>query len=341
MSYLLKKKLNQIKKRILRTHVLELTFSELCLYIQYRINKLLNTSVAATRAELKYSLCEVGPGRSRIDPWTLDLILQSKTFLDFGSIENLKIENEIFYFYSRDAKQGIEEAINLKKPIFRDISSLLQNQDAFKALSEKFRHIAQQNNYEITDTAYSTYSVDWKIDSEDKKLLIRLYNTQDWIYLNSEEIWSLVAKAHQDNRLPVLLAPFIHGACFLFFKRIGIIGRSLYRSFINREMPKIAPEKELLELNYSTGRYSSISNDELNEISSLLSQTVPSMYGTLIKSFSKGFSHSEILAQSKSCSDRNMQDQISSLQKVIDLLGISSRHKIRPLIQRYTSYLQS
>jgi len=340
MSYLLKKKISQIKKKIIKRHILELSFSEICLYAQHRISNLLSNSVAASREEIKYNLCEVGPGRSRIDPWTLEIVLQSSTFQSTITLESIDAGNNVFYFRSRDAKQGVEEAIKLKTPILANINALLEKRGVFSNLTETIQNIAQINGYELhNDIYYGEGFVDWELRSEDSNLLIRFYNTRNWIYPNGSEIWSLVLKAHEANLQPIILAPFIHGACFLIFKRVGILGRSLYRSFTAQEMPKMPPEKELLEINYSTGRFVN-SGDDLPEVSSLLERTIPSLSGTLKKTLRKEMPHKELMLASKSCYDRNMQEQLSSLRKISDLLELPSRHKIGSLIQRYNSYLQ-
>lgn len=223
MSYLSKNKVSQIKRKILKKHVLELSFSDICLYAQHRINNLLLSAGAASHNEIKYNFCEVGPGRSRVDPWTLEILLNS-SFFQRSPILQKNIGGEIphFFFRSKDAKQGIEEAIKLKTPLIKEIDALMSQVELFTDLIEVLQNIAEAHSYKLENKFIDKDKqfIDLELHSLEQKILIRLVNNQSWIYPNSNELWSLAIKAHASNLQPIILAPFIHGSCFLIFKRM-------------------------------------------------------------------------------------------------------------------------
>ncbi len=222
MTYLRLKKINAIKKKISRKHVLELPFSEICLYVEHRISKLLSQAIAASKLEIKYNLCEVGPGRSRLDPWTVEIVLNSQLFQKTSFLEKTTVNDILFFSRIKESNLAVKEVIKQKAPLLAKTMDMITEQNISIELLNQFKkspavfHINEEyfdKNKRFLEFAFSI---------NEKDFILRLYNIIDWIYPNSTEIWSLVHKARQNHLQPIMLAPHIHGSCFLILSRGGL-----------------------------------------------------------------------------------------------------------------------
>jgi len=150
----------------------------------------------------------------------------------------------IFARMKRKVTEGIKESVYFK--------------ECLKLLKKEVLKVIDGEGYSVLSSLINDkkhYLEILLISSQPKRrILLRLYNSNEWIYPFSWQIWELFEEARKKECIPVLVAPRIHGSCFPLFKAIGILARATYGLFSEKSIGEIkesvlsADEKKLLSL---------------------------------------------------------------------------------------------
>ncbi len=345
--------------------MLDLPKREICIYVLYRIEELMALGVATSYNEIRYNICEVGPGKRRLDPWSLDIVIKSKFFGRLSTLSQFN-QNEILFFVKESSSSGLvgDDIIKLKTSIIGKIQEIERSNEVYIKLQELIKNTVDRSNSIImsfTKNSKETY-VECQVhhsDVKDWNLLIRFYNIERWLYPDSHEIWSLFAEAFRVKSIPVLIAPRIHGSCFQLFKSIGMFARANYYIFMPDTLSNIissmvtAEEKSILDLSgFKLGRYENIKSElaygEFDILKKLLSVTIPQYHTifceNLVKRFKKlipllNEASNDFFAHTNQA--RKEMDRVKAISKFIEIAKLGRILEIKKMIKRNQRLIKS
>lgn len=364
MKKITQREIKYIKNELWNKRMLDLPIREICIYVLYRIEELVKIGIATSYNEIRYNLCEVGPGKRRLDPWSLDIVIGSR-FLK--RLSNLVFHGQagINFFANKNSPYSlINKIIKLKTNIINEVQKLQRSHAVQENLQGLIIKTVQRNNCIVSNSIKNPEDsfVECEIHHNkiaDRNLLIRFYNTEEWVYPDSNAIWSLFKKAFKIKCIPILLAPHIHGSCFQLFKNLGMFARANYYLFMPDKRNKIIEsitnpeEQRILDLsNFKFGRYESIKSGltygEFHVLTKLLSSTIPKYYDSfsislekmsrkLIPLLSEEFK--EFVVQEKESWEIN--DRINSVRKFIALAKLGRVTELKKMIRRSEKLIRS
>lgn len=216
---------------------------ELYAYIDYRIKNLLWRNIPVCFNELRYNLCEVGPGNRRIDPLLLMVILNSDVFRTRYSIGQQDKSDGVYYYHTE--KPVNEEGQSKKSRIISRVIQMKKSPELYEKIQYLFTKTVEKvctvNNVSINIAEeYIEFKLTYK--DEEKEVLLRYYNSSDWLYVNDKRLWDFFEKASRIKAVPVILCPYMHKSCFSLFKKAGIYGRSLYYCFLDKNVEGVVKD---------------------------------------------------------------------------------------------------
>lgn len=234
------KKIKEIINKLESSSIHQLPFDELLTYAIHRLSSLIGKEYTVSYDELLYRFCEVGPGNRRFDPLTVEILLNSHLVQEYFKEWGVTRKGKWFL-----AKEGsiVDLIFKIKEKVFTAISQSAKTDKLFKLLKTELDAIIKGAGYSILSHAIdkNNDNIEFKIKSKefDKDLLLRFYNTSEWIYPDSWQVWDLFKKASLDASIPLLIAPKIHGACFPLFKATGILARATYGLFSEKSLDEV------------------------------------------------------------------------------------------------------
>jgi hypothetical protein len=357
MKKITKREVKNIKSKLWAKRILDLSSREICIYVLYRIETLMQLAVALSYNELRYNLCEVGPGKRRIDPWALDIVVQSKFFEKLSNLIKRDYSN-LFFFVNKDPPSSLlDNVLETKAKIITKLQSIEQSKEVQENIVELISNTAQRNECTVlksfvnVEHPFAECEISYKKLSS-KNLLIRFYNKGDWIYPDSYEIWDLFQKAFNSRCIPILLAPRIHGCCFQVFKNLGMFARANYYLFIsdkyNTIIESVADTETRRILDFSNlkfGQYENIKSElaygEFQVLTKLLSSTIPKyhesfsvnlerMYKRLIPLLSEDLK--ELFNKKRTYLD--MKERLGFIRKFVNLVPLGKITELKKIIKR-------
>ncbi len=336
-----------IKRKLDSISMLNLDPEEICAYINYRIDKLLEENRELSYYDLRYHLCELGPWKRRIDPFSLEIVLHSKLF-QYISAYKLKTINDIEFIIGASMSDSlIDEEIKLHAIIIDAIKNLTKHPQVLKFVNELLVSNCEARNFKVIDSSinFQEKSIECMISTESifkKNVLIRYHNNGDWIYPESSEIWSLHTKASQINCIPILLAPRIFGSCFQLFKNIGMYGRSNYYIFLpnNFKTSMIVINNNAINLSkYIFSRYETIMKrmeyNIFNELDDLLVKIIPNSAPIFIANYNRKRKTIDSFASDILLNEgRSIKNRLSLLNQLLGAKILKGKN-IRELIKKW------
>ena len=234
------KSVKEVKAKLKRSSVSRLSSAELCVYLSHRLLELISQESIVGCDELLYRLCEVGPGNLRFDPLAVDVFIESK--LCRVLFDKNSIERNGNWFYVKNGHLG--EAISkIKHRIAEVIKENIASKDCSKLLKHEVSKVIRNSGYDVLSCLINDKKqyLEFILTSTKLKgrLLLRFYNSNEWVYPFSWHIWELFQEARKNGCIPILVASRIHGSCFPLFKAIGILARATYGIFSEKNLDEI------------------------------------------------------------------------------------------------------
>jgi hypothetical protein len=191
----------KVKKIVRKRSVNALSRSELSSYLKYRVNNLLKNNGVLTKRELTYLLCEVGPGKMRMDPELLD------------------IAGVAFLIKSKSLQQNNDSKTKSKieKLIVKDVLSSSIKDKISVLLTKCFEEV---NRVKINKKTY------YKCKYKDTPTIILIANGE-WV-MPDNNLSEFLTYAKNHNLQPIIIAKKVHGMLFPLFKLIGVLALSTY-----------------------------------------------------------------------------------------------------------------
>lgn len=350
-----KKRVKEILKKLKHTGTYRFPFADLYIYVGYRLIELIGNEHVVHYDELMYRFCEVGPGNRRFDPLTVDILVNSDIYRKHFQKYAIKRINQ--WFHEEGGGQDTQ-ILKIKEKIFRAIKESSETKKLFDLLKSALEAIFEECGYSTEsflineDKKYLEFKL--KSDKLNSGLLLRFYNTTDWIYPDSWQIWDLLQKAHKEGYISVLIAPRIHGSCFPLFKALGIFARLTYYLFTDQGAHEISngilneDEKRIISYNnISLCKISSLSGGSRHQafdgIKQLLETVVPRYFEAFKLRFDK--TRKKIIpllsAQLKHLLDPESStlkapQRISRIESILNL-RIGHLNILRNLVKRHKS----
>lgn len=291
------KNIKEVKDKLKRSSISRLSSAELCVYLSHRLLELISQESVVGYDELLYRLCEVGPGNLRFDPLTVDIFIESKLCRDL--FDKNSIERRGNWFYAKNGHLG--EAISkIKHRISEVIKESIASKDCSKLLKHEVSKVIRNSGYDVSSCLINDKKqyLEFILTSAKLKgrILLRFYNSNEWVYPFSWHIWELFREAGKNGCIPVLVASRIHGSCFPLFKAIGILARATYGIFSEKNLDEITDkvldgtEKALLSFHkISPGRINRLSKESASQglegLEQLLGTVVPANFESFKKRF--------------------------------------------------------
>ncbi len=277
---MIKEPMKQLK--ITKTHIREilddlsqksvftLSLNDLCIYAIYRIEKLVTKEHIVHYDEIRYRLCEIGPGNRRFDSLVLAIILESDFFQRKAYTNIIREKN----WFSDQKMDLIKNQLSLKTKVIEEIYHASISDQVLEKLKKACAIIFKECGYKqieylkITNKNYLEFKINHSSNTKNN-LLLRFYNTPEWIYPDSWQIWDLFETAYKKKCIPVLIAPRIHGACFQLFKTLGMFARANYYIFTDKTMKEIKTivlkKKKTSLPNLSLGKFEPLNADNFEK----------------------------------------------------------------------------
>jgi len=291
------KNIKEVKDELKRSSISRLSSAELCVYLTHRLLELISQESVVGCDELLYRLCEVGPGNLRFDPLTVDVFIESKLCRDL--FDKNSIERRGNWFYIKNGHLG--EAISkIKHRISEVIEESIASKDCLKLLKHEVSKVVRNSGYDVSSCLINDKKqyLEFILTSAELKgrILLRFYNSNEWIYPFSWQIWEIFQEAGKKGCSPVLVAPRIHGSCFPLFKAIGILARATYGIFSEKNLDEITnkvldnTEKDLLSFHkVAPGKIYHLSKEsaakDLEGLEQLLGTVVPAYFESCKRRF--------------------------------------------------------
>lgn len=210
-----------------------------------------------------------------------------------------------FFFRGNSSSYLVKNITRLKARKIKRTHELAVSEKVQEALRELMISTAQTNSCPVSNAVINRRNAFVECQVHHPKIagrniLIRLYNTHEWIYPDSSAIWSLISKASKNGCIPVLLAPHIHGSCFQLFKSLGMFGRANHFVFISQRQKGVVESvsvpvgtEKLYLVGFKFGRLENIAAQsaygELPELTELLSSTIPRFYHSFSANLEKTY----------------------------------------------------
>lgn len=357
MKKITKREIKRIKNELWTKRLLDLPPREICIYVLYRMETLMQLAIVLSYNELKYNLCEVGPGKRRIDPWTLNIVLQSKFFKKLSNLVRRDYADFTFFTNKNAPLSLLNGLLDAKAKIMSRLQDLEKSREIQEKIVELISNTTQRNNCAVLNSSINLESpfVECEVSHkklEAKNLLIRFYNKEEWIYPDSYEIWDLFKRAFSLKCIPILLAPRIHGSCFQVFKNLGMFARANYYLFITDKYNGVieslaeAEEKRIIDLSsLKFGQYENIKSEliygEFQVLTKLLVSTIPKYYKSfsinLEKMYKKLIPLLDVdLSEFIRAKDKVMdaKEKISSISRFISLVPMGRITELKKIIKR-------
>lgn len=333
----LKKKLWKNKKNILHNSA-----KDIILYTSYRISELLKKIPFISFLELRYNLCEVGYGRNRLDPLSLEIILNSESFKKLLPLKQIiKEKNVIFFIKSGTDLMSYDKLINVKTGVINEIEQAKKTKNLYENLRKLIVSICEENNCAISnynDNLENDFIELEIANNNGQRFLLRYHNREDWLYPYSDIIWKLYERAYEKECIPLIIYPYIHVSCFPVFKNIGIYARTTYFTFLDDEVIDIT--KPILKLNdegltqfIDFGKYdnlnSRLKNWNLNNLLNMISKEV---YDSSLIKLKKEYKIVKPMFKIKS---NDITEKIKSIEAVFKTLKMGRNKNFKKSIQTY------
>ena len=346
MYKITKKATKPIIKKLADNSVFTLSPEELCIYGAYRLLNLLDEYEVAYIDEVRYRICEIGPGRRRFDPLMLDIVLASKFFRE--NVDNQYMYHRENWFYSGGSSSEIKVK-GIKEAIINDVYASSSSERLFEAIKKRMYGITTKNGYSVLDMEVDKNQkyVQLEIKRKGQALLLRVYNSIEWIYPDAWQIWRLAEDASEKKCVALLVAPRIHGSCFQLFKALGLLARTNYYFFTEKSMNKIRKgiiKSDMVDIDLSLGKIASPSEDafanSFSNIEHLLTQTVSKYYDTSYTRFAEKFDRIQSLVTKKAKLLLNRPETgftvIDRIKKIKTVLSMKIGHlnAIKDMVKR-------
>lgn len=235
-----KKALKEVLEKVKSSSVYRLYPEELCAYLSVRLVTLINEEYIVNNDGILYRLCEVGPGNLRFDPLSITLFMDSKRGQDLLAANEITLKDH--YFYSNI---GIHhtDLFKIKDNLIESINQQIRSQKTMMFLKQKLESIFKGSGYSVIDFLLNKDKnyLEFIIKTEDQtgNILIRVHNTNEWMFPDSWQIWDIFQKANREHCVPILISSKIHGSCFPLFKALGILARTTYGPFTMQRLEDI------------------------------------------------------------------------------------------------------
>jgi len=347
-----------VKDKVIRSSISRLSSTELCSYLSYRLVELINRENIVSYDELLYRFCEVGPGNLRFDPLTVEAFLESKLCEDLFAKKSIE-RTEGWICFKTDGAGKI--SARMKRKISDGIEKSVYSKECLKALKKDVLKVIEGAGYGILSSIINDkkhYLEILLISSQPKRrILLRFYNSNEWIYPFSGQIWKLFKEAGNKECIPVLVAPRIHGSCFPLFKAIGILARSTYGLFSMKSSDEIkesvlnTDERELLSIrNITVGKIYCLSRGEADQylecLRQLLEIAIPAYFepckikvGITQKKLSRLPQDVVVNFSGFQGSKQNVKEKISSIESILTL-KLGHLNPLQALVKKLNALIE-
>lgn len=212
MQSLQDKLLKSARKKVSEGRIYSLSGIELPVYLNHRIDRLLDSRGVLVKSEMEYLLSETGPGNLRLSPELLVHLLKEDIYVDptFGSLAEAKVLSE--------KKLEIERYV-IKQRNDRQTQDLLLK---ILRLYISGAETVSTDPYIVSGT-YENIPV------------VCLIMNGEWA-LPRPELFSFLRQCKRESRFPVIIARKVSGILFPVFKRLSILGLNLYRTYLPTEI---------------------------------------------------------------------------------------------------------
>lgn len=223
-----------------------------------RIKSVLSDRLYATVRQLESKISEAGPTNQRCNPHVITQALREmRAAGEVLTSTHPEHNNIFFYLASSESKAKSRKALAARKAevhaLYSEYLPLAQNDprvcgDALETVMRK-AFATQPTYFEIGSRSHPELNFNGKtlpgaLDGTflllEKKILIAVEtkNLREWIYSDSEELWSLINKANTISSpacpvLPVIICRKIPYYAFAAFKQIGILGFEVHHQFFD------------------------------------------------------------------------------------------------------------
>lgn len=290
------KNIKEVKAKLKHSSVQKLSLEQLLVYLSYRLIELIDNEAVLDCNELLYRLCEVGPANLRFDPLTVEALLESEVSRDLFKASFIEREDSWFYL-KKDYQKDVLSRV--KHKIVEEIKENIASSDCLKLIKKKVSSVVKESGYGVISCSINEKRkfLEFILISEtlQGRILLRFYNDNEWIYPFSWQVWEVFQAAGKQKCIPVLVASRIHGSCFPLFKAIGVLARSTYGIFSEKNHEKIVDkvldsnEKSLLLYRkVAPGKFYCLSQAEtkdLEGVKQLLLTVVPAYFSSSKKRF--------------------------------------------------------
>lgn len=232
---------NKVMSKVKQSSVFRLSSEELCIYLAGRLVDLIRRESVVEHDELRYRLCEVGPGNLRFDPLSVNIFIDSRKGQDLLTENGIKLKDDYFHSNIGTLKA---EILKVKSKIIESVNKQIYSQRTSMLLKQKLEELFKGSNYSIVKSLVNKNYLEFviKMRKQTGSVLVRVYNTNEWLYPDSWQIWDIFQKANMEHCGPILIAPKIHGSCFPLFKALGVLARTTYSPFTEQSMDEIKEE---------------------------------------------------------------------------------------------------
>ncbi|MDD5131286.1 MAG: hypothetical protein PHH44_01350 [bacterium] len=238
-----KQNTNNVVNKVKQSSVFRLSSEEVSLYLSIRLIDLINRECVVGYDELIYRLCEVGPGNLRFDPLSVTIFINSKIGQELLAENGIEFKNK--YFHSHVGGLNAE-TLQVKSKIVKSVNQQIYSQKTATLLKQKIESICKESNYLIIESLINKNKnhLEFLLKTRNNagNILIRIYNTVEWIYPDSWQIWDVYQKANKERCIPIIVASKIHGSCFPLFKALGVLARTTYGPFTEQSIDEIKEE---------------------------------------------------------------------------------------------------
>lgn len=213
------KVINEIIKKLYKGPMLALSPEELREYFSYRFRNLLRHRYILTVSELKYLLCETGPGNLRFDPEFITPFLREQ-------------------IYRSDLTRALEKDSEFSESINTIVSRKIKIQEG---VSKPFQ---SGEVYRSFEKVFEKFLGDSLVYNAERKAFIGQYQNipvcffirnGEWV-MPDEHFLSDVRFSRDNKFLPIFIAKKIHGSMFPLFKEAFILGINLYFTVVENEI---------------------------------------------------------------------------------------------------------
>ena len=219
-----------------------------------RVINILNSYSCCPIRMLEAKISEAGPGNKRPNPLSISTALNRLTSAGRIQVVPKRTERETpFYAPSWvDIKtETFQTTLETRRHLYLVHKGLTERNEYCSDVLEKLLDKALEAKGDTVflsrfghQTLPEKRPLDFVVELDGVKFGGEAKNYREWIYPESEEIWSTISKCCEIDAVPVFATRKLAYVCFLLFRRIGMIGYQTHFQFFH---PIVEPELQRIK----------------------------------------------------------------------------------------------